>query len=74
VSPPSFARDIAPLIRDRDAEAMAPFFDLRDVEDVRRHAEQIYARVEDGSMPCDAMWSDEQVALLRDWIDAGMPG
>ena len=48
-------------------------FDLRDVEEVRRHAELIFARVEDGSTPCDGMWPDDQVALLRGWIDAGMP-
>ena len=24
-----------------------------------------------GSMPCDARWADEQVDLLRRWIDSG---
>ena len=29
-------------------------------------------RVADGSMPCDAEWPQEQIALFRAWIDTGM--
>ena len=47
-------------------------FDLRSYDDVRENAAEIYERVADGSMPCDAEWPEEQIALLRSWIDAGM--
>ncbi len=70
--PPSFAADIAPLWREDDVESMLFAFDLRSYEDVREHAEDIWDRVDDGSMPCDEEWSPERVALLRTWIDTGM--
>ena len=47
----SFERDIRPLFRPDDAEAMLWAFDLRSYEDVREHAETIYERLADGSMP-----------------------
>ena len=47
-------------------------FDLRSYDDVRENAAEILERVEDGSMPCDAEWPEERVALFRAWIDAGM--
>jgi hypothetical protein len=67
----SFATDIRPLFRDDDADAMSWAFDLHSWEDVRAHAEEIYERLADGSMPCDEPWTDEQVQRFRDWIDAG---
>jgi hypothetical protein len=75
VSPadPSFEIDIRPLFRDGDVDAMEFAFDLRSYEDVQENAEQIYERLEDGSMPCDGEWPEEQVALFRAWIDAGTP-
>lgn len=69
----SFASDIGPLFRPDDADAMSWAFDLRAYEDVKEHAEGIYERVEEGSMPCDDPWPDERVQRFRDWIDAGMP-
>jgi hypothetical protein len=69
----SFARDIAPLFRDDDVEAMQWAFDLRSYDAVRENAEGIYERVEDGSMPCDEEWPMERIQLLRRWIDAGCP-
>jgi hypothetical protein len=69
----SFESDIRPLFRADDAEAMSWAFDLASYEDVREHAEDIYGRLADGSMPCDEPWPDEQVQRFRDWIDAGMP-
>lgn len=30
-------------------------------------------RLTDGSMPCDREWPEEQVALFRRWVEAGMP-
>ena len=47
-------------------------FDLRSYDDVRENAEEIYDRLADGSMPCDAEWPEERVQLFRSWIDSGM--
>lgn len=68
----SFETDIRPLFREEDAEAMSWAFDLASYADVREHAEDIYDRLADGSMPCDEPWSEAQVQRFRDWIDAGM--
>ena len=69
---PSFARDIRPLFREEDVEAMEFVFDLSSHDDVKENAEDIYERVEDATMPCDRAWPAEQVQLLRTWIDSGM--
>jgi len=70
----SFATDIRPLFRDSpDVEAMKSFgMDLSLYDDVKQHAEAIYARLEDGSMPCDDAWPKEQVAKFKQWMDEGM--
>jgi hypothetical protein len=70
---PSFERDTRPLFRSKDVESMSAAFDLSSYEDVRTHADQIYQRVADGSMPCDGAWPPEQVERFRGWIDAGSP-
>ena len=70
---PTFARDIRPLVRDEDVETMSFAFDLASYDDVREHAEDIYERVADGSMPCDKPWKEEEVARFRAWIDNGSP-
>jgi hypothetical protein len=67
----SFAQDIRPLFRDTDVDEMSFAFDLSDYEDVKAHAAAIYARLEEGSMPCDGAWPAERVALFRRWIDEG---
>jgi hypothetical protein len=69
----SFARDIQPLFREDDRDAMDYIFDLWDYNDVCTYAEDILERLADGTMPCDEEWPDEQVALFRRWIEAGMP-
>lgn len=69
---PSFERDIRPLFREGDREAMEFAFDLHSYEDVRASAGEILARLEDGSMPCDGEWPEERVALFRAWMDAGL--
>lgn len=69
---PGFARDIQPLFREDDREAMDFAFDLWSYQDVRDHAQDILDRLEDGSMPCDGEWPEEQIALFRSWIEAGM--
>jgi hypothetical protein len=67
----SFARDIRPLFRDEDVEAMRYAFDLGQLEDVRVHAEGIYKRLADGSMPCDVAWPAEHITRFRRWVDEG---
>jgi hypothetical protein len=72
-STPSFARDIQPLFRESDREAMEFAFDLWDFDDVRTNAQDILERLTDGTMPCDGEWPEEQLATFRRWIEAGMP-
>jgi hypothetical protein len=70
---PSFARDIRPLFRTDDRDSMTFAFDLWDYNDIRAHAESILQRLEDGTMPCDGEWPDEQITRFRRWFEAGMP-
>jgi hypothetical protein len=70
---PGFEADIRPLFREGDREAMEFVFDLYAYADVRANADEIYERLEDGSMPCDGEWPEERLALFREWIAAGMP-
>ncbi|QBD76653.1 hypothetical protein EPA93_11825 [Ktedonosporobacter rubrisoli] len=69
---PSFERDIKPLFREDDRDAMDYVFDLWKYEDVRANAQNILERIEDGSMPCDEEWPEERLELLRRWIETGM--
>lgn len=70
----SFGKDIRPLFRDElDVEAMKPFgLDLSSYDDVRSQADNILARIEDGSMPCDEVWPKERTGLFKQWMDEGM--
>jgi len=70
---PTFNRDIRPLFRDKDVSSMIQAFDLSSYDSVKAHAEAIYGRVANGTMPCDVVWPRDQVALLRAWIDQGCP-
>lgn len=70
---PSFARDIRPLFRAEDVDAMAESFDLSSYQDVRANAENIHQRLAAGDMPCDQAWSGEHVQRFRAWIKAGYP-
>lgn len=70
---PGFERDIKPLFREEDREAMEYAFDLWNYADVRDQADTILERIEDGSMPCDGEWPTEQIELFRRWIAAGTP-
>jgi hypothetical protein len=69
----TFEEDIRPLFRSEDVEAMSFAFDLSSYDDVTEHAEEIYARLSEGTMPCDAPWSEDHLELFRAWIDEGMP-
>ena len=67
-----FAADIVGLFRaDVDRASMLFAFDLHRFEDVRDNAAAILARLRSGSMPCDAPWPSERVALFQRWIDDG---
>lgn len=69
----SFERDIRPLFRETDREAMSFAFDLWDYDEVKENAEAILERVSAGEMPCDGPWPEERVSAFRSWVDAGMP-
>jgi hypothetical protein len=70
---PSFAADIKPLFRDQDRSAMTFAFDLWSYDDVVANADEILDQLENGSMPCDGAWPEEDVDKVRDWIEAGKP-
>jgi len=70
---PSFERDIKPLFRQMDREAMEGSFDLWEHEDVSANADAILAELEGGGMPCDGAWPPDRVELFRRWLEAGLP-
>ena len=71
--PLSFTTDIRRLFRDRDVDAMKEYtLDLSSYEDVKAQASEIYERLEEGTMPCDAPWPEEQVSLFKQWMEDGM--
>jgi phage gp29-like protein len=72
-STPGFARDIQPMFRDIDRRSMRFAFDLWNYEDVCTNAEAILERLNDGSMPCDEEWSNEQIEHFSRWVEGGMP-
>jgi hypothetical protein len=70
----SFERNIKPLFRDFDRGSMLTFgLDLHDYQQVKDRADDILARLEDGTMPCDGAWPPERIATFRDWRDQGFP-
>jgi hypothetical protein len=69
--PISFEKDIKPLFRVKDINAMKRFFDLSDYDDVQSFADGILAKLSSGSMPCDGAWPQEQVDLFRRWVQGG---
>jgi len=69
----SFATDIRPLFRDKDIKAMKPMgIDLSSYEDVKKRAQDIYARLSAKEMPCDGPWSENNVQKLKTWMQSGM--
>ena len=70
---PSFEQDIKPLFRERDRGSMLSHFDLWSYDDVANLSDAILARLQDGSMPCDDAWPDEQVDRFEAWVAAGKP-
>jgi hypothetical protein len=69
----SYASDIKPLFRENDREAMESHFDLWSYEDVSGAADRILSKLEEGTMPCDGAWPEDQVATFRRWGEEGKP-
>lgn len=72
--PLGFEADIKGLFRvtpDRSAMLAIGGFDLHRYEDVRDRADDILARLEDGTMPCDGSWPPDRIATFRQWIEDG---
>jgi hypothetical protein len=75
---PGFARDILPLFRPIDIEHMAKggvHLDQYAYMSVDENAERVYNSIAAKRMPPPdegVTWEQEQVELLRAWIDAGM--
>ncbi len=70
---PSFLTDIRPLFRSSDVDSMKPNgIDLSTYEDVKKHAQDIYARLLAKEMPCDGPWNDGDLRKLKEWMDGGM--
>ena len=75
---PGFEHDIRPLFRPVDVEHMAKMKVLLDqyaYMSVAENAERVYSAIVDKRMPPPAEgadWPDDNVNLLRAWIDAGL--
>jgi hypothetical protein len=68
-----FEKDIKPLFRAKDRDAMKASFDLWDYADVVRVAQAILGAVSSGKMPCDGPWPPAQVELFTRWMKGGTP-
>lgn len=74
----SFARDIRPMFTDMDVAHMKPAgIDLSSAENVKAHADAIYATVSSGSMPPpssgEARWSPQMCETFKQWQLQGSP-
>ncbi len=67
----SFERDVRPLFREKDRDAMLKAFDLWSLSDVQAHQGAILEQLRSGTMPCDSRWPPEQVATFQRWIAGG---
>jgi hypothetical protein len=71
--PVSFEANLKQLFREGDRESMQSHFDLWSYDDVSEHADAIFARLDDGTMPCDGAWPRSQVDLFQRWVESGKP-
>ncbi len=71
--PVSFEANLKTLFREGDRESMQSHFDLWSYDDVSEHADAIFARLDDGTMPCDGAWPRAQVDLFQRWVESGKP-
>jgi hypothetical protein len=69
----SFTADIRPLFRSYDIESMKPFgIDLSSYENVKKHGQDIYARLSAKEMPCDAPWNEHHLQTFKEWLESSM--
>jgi len=68
----SFENDVKPLFREKDRSRMEWAFDLWDYSAVKENADGILERLQEGDMPCDEAWPQEQIDLFRSWKEGGM--
>ena len=66
----SFSVAIRPLFRETDS-TQGYELDLSSYEEVRPRAPENYARLVDGSMPCDEPWPPDRLEFFRLWMDEG---
>ena len=69
----SFGAAVRSLFRDSDVKTMKRYgIDLSSYDDVKARAADIYARLVEGDMPCDAAWGTDKLGIFREWMDGGM--
>ena len=66
--PLNFEHHIKPLFRPMDRNSMKFAFDLWSEADVTKHGEAIFARLKNGTMPCDGAWPAEKLDILDRWL------
>lgn len=67
-----YERDIKPMFRIKDVDAMKPRgLNLWAYIEVRGAADKILGRLEAGSMPCDGQWQPGAIAKFKQWIADG---
>jgi CDGSH-type Zn-finger protein/truncated hemoglobin YjbI len=69
--PVRYEKHIRQLFRERDQRSMRFAFDLHSHADVREHAQDILARVQNGTMPCDGAWQSDWVDTFARWVEQG---
>jgi truncated hemoglobin YjbI/CDGSH-type Zn-finger protein len=69
---PSFAAHVKTMFREVDRRSMRFAFDLWSRDDVTAHAQEIFARLQAGTMPCDGAWPPERTAAFARWVSEGM--
>jgi len=71
---PTWENPIKSFFRESDIKTMKlKRIDLSSYDNVKQRAQDIYERLADGSMPCDAPWPADKVATFKEWIDSGTP-
>ncbi len=68
----SYEEDIRPLFRDKDRARMEFAFDLWEYDDVKENARLILERLEEGDMPCDGPWPEDQLQMFKEWVEGGL--
>ncbi len=68
-----FAAQVRNLFRESDVKTMKRYgVDLSSYDNVKTRAADIYARLVDGDMPCDAAWDADKLSIFKAWMDGGM--